>query len=208
MVFEKPRRHYKLNSIALVLVLVVAYIAFGYVTQSLPEPLKAWLGVKTPAEQRAVTFAQNYSDRLISYTDPLYGFKVNYPVGYAIESQPDYGVQLRVLAIVPGFSAEIMDVYVSNTSFSEQDFREIVEQANKSQLQLAGKKIINGREIYLVNLRGESEFTDEILFIRQAFYNCRTPEGQAYSAGIVFVVPEVVAADVGLADYIIASFEC
>ena len=189
--------------------LVFAYVTFGWATGTLPEPLKGWAGVKSVEEHRADAFAKNYSDRLIEFADPDYGFKARYPLGYSAEFEPEYGVRLRVLALVPGFSPELMEVSVVNTSFGEADFKTLSDAVSKEySVEFAGKKNVFGREFYSINTRNESEFTDEIIYTRQGFYNCRNPQGEAYSAAVVFVVPEAVASDIELADYTLASFEC
>lgn len=203
------KRKYSLNAAALLIVLALAYFAFAFATNTLPEPVKNALGIKNSQEQRAQEFKSSYEDRIITYTDEVYGFQVNYPVGYTAEKDPEFGTRFRATAFVPGFSSEVLDVYVSNSSFTETDFKEINDAiASQNSVQFSGKKTINGREVYLLNTRNESEFTDEIIFTRNAFYNCKAPDGQAYSAAVVFVVPEVVAPDIELADYVIASFEC
>ncbi len=203
------KKRYRLNAVALLAVLALAYFAFAFATNTLPVQAKELLGIKNAQEARAIAFQGNYSDRLILYSDPIYGFNVSYPIGYGAEEEGFDGPRFRALAIVPGFSSEVMEVYSSNSSFSDNDFKELVaNQSSQIGIEYSVKKSINGKEAYLLNTRNESEFTDEIIFTRNAFYNCKTPDGQAYSAAVVYVVPEVVASDIELADYVISSFEC
>ncbi|MFQ5405860.1 MAG: hypothetical protein ACE5DI_01745 [Candidatus Micrarchaeia archaeon] len=173
------------------------------------EPLTAagLFGPDTRALPAAVArFEENYEERLISYKDKFYGFEVLYPIGYLAMFNPDLGVYLRFQANFPGTASEVIDVLVSNETSAKKAFDDSVKDFEGAQTQILS---INGRSAYLISGRIPSPLEDGSEFlVREAFYDCVSEDGEAYTAAVVAAIPEELEPDVLLASYMIRTFKC
>lgn len=156
------------------------------------------------------SFKEEFGNRLISYADQNYGFKLNYPVGYLITASPDFGTYLRVQANFPGSSSEIIDVLVDNESSAKDAFGEASKELKDSGILSSTDEVyINGKRAYLVSGELPSVLDDgSKFFVREGFFECKDLDGNPYAAAIVAVIPEEFDFDVLLASYMIRSFKC
>jgi|GEM_PF-2805623 len=207
-VTQPVRKKRKLSVLALLAVLAIAFAAYFIASNQLPLQARQALGIKTPEQLRTIAFAANNSQDLIWFVHPDWGFNITYPSGYTAEADEEAGVYFRAVAVVPGWTAETVEVYASNGSLSQADFNDFVASQNSSEIQFAGTKEYGGRQAYVLNLKTANQVIVETDFVRTAFYACQTPAGDPYSAVVIFTVPEMLASDLELADFVLSTFKC
>ncbi len=176
---------------------------------SLPVPSAAPNAPITGAATRA--FEKNYEDYMLSYNDPDYGYEINYPIGYDVQTSPDVGIALRVSARITEDYSELFDVFITKEASSLEIF-----DSNKENLKADGfvdfekqDAQIGGRTVRLLYGRMKNPgLPGEFLLARMAVYDCQTPDGTPYVAAVSAIIPPIVAQETDLADYMISSFKC
>ncbi len=166
--------------------------------------------VSTPA---AITeFARTFGEQMLSYTDVLYGFTIQYPIGYYAVVDPEAGVRLRFAAFAPGSSAEFLDFLVLNDSSTDAslEFEKALKDYSSEELLrtrslLAGTKNVSVIEGVIYN-----PLTGGKLFSTQAFFDCVTPAPESVPFVLVLnaVIPQEFAQDKDLVDYVVSTVKC
>ncbi len=198
----------------LILAIAVAFATYALIATlpNAPENLKNAVGVQTPGQQRVSLFETAYKDRLLNYTDPVYGFSLRYPIGYYVQSDPEPGVRLRLSADVPFSSSEVIDFAASNDTFTDTDFDAIVRAYAPQAITFTRRDSINGRIAFQLGANMTSEYTNENLLVRQLFLQCSGENAEpgvgSYWLAITALVPSSVAADLIFVDYLAYRVSC
>lgn len=206
MVLKHKASGWKISAAILVVAIIIWYFAYGTPAAN---PVKQALGVKTPLEKTGEAFEKQYGKNFITFTDPDYGFSVKHPVGYNVVA--GIGDDARVIisaTSVEGFT-EAITVGVTNETFGSKEFNELVALYEPEYVKAAKETSIGGRQAFYLSVEGPDEFTGENSFMHQATVTgCRAPGGSEYAAIVTAIVPEPIAAELAVADYMIASFKC
>lgn len=191
-------------AVVLVALVVVWYTYFGG-----EEQIKKIISLPEESKKADVTeFEKKHTEDLITYLDQLYGFNVKYPIGYEAEYMPDFDVYLRFSAHSLWQASEIIDIRVSNSTSAKQGFEEGLKEFNESEV--LEKKIIkaNGRTAYVIKAKKQFEEDMEYLYLTEAFFECESPEKEAYALALIAVIPEGLLPDQELVDYMVYSLKC
>ncbi len=161
------------------------------------------------AAANARDYGVQHAADFVFFKHPTLGYVVNYPVGYAAETDPDDATSFRASAISPiSSSGETFDVRISSNDFTQTDFDD-VKAGFGSELVSSHAGVLNGKHIFVYTLKTPSDFANETAFVRTAFYpECQQPDGTRYTAMLLAAVPEKLSTDLDLADYFIYSFKC
>lgn len=198
----------------LMAIIVLAGVAYALIAwyPGTPVQVKNAVGVLSPGQQRAQEFSSVHAGTLLTFTDPLYGYSLRYPQGYLAQLDPEPGVRLRFIADTPLASSEVIDFGVSNATDGKADFDSAAGNYTAQELEFAGTDVINGRTASLLGATITSDYTNETLFIRQSFIPCPATTAQPgvgdYWVEETAVVPEALAGDIPLAEYMAYSLTC
>lgn len=207
-----PRRISLLAVIAAGLVLAALAYAFIAWYPGAPAQWKNAVGVPTAGQVAAGSFGSAHASDLLTYTDPVYGFKLHYPQGYLALADPDPGVHVRFIADFPFSSSEVIDVAVTNTSTGEADFAAAQKSFNASEITSLSQDVVNGRPAYFIAAVVVHPDTNETLYIRQSFLSCPAATAEPgvgdYWVEETAVIPEALAGDVPLAEYMEYGLTC
>jgi hypothetical protein len=207
-----------LNKLVLILVLVVLagvaahYAGFfssggaGTALNALFSQRNAFLDA---AAAKAEAYGAQYSQDFLSYTQPEYGYTVNYPKGYLALADPIEDVSFRAAANTPISYAEVIDVRVSERDFTQKDFEEVLSGFTKDELVSQYSGVINGKKVFVYTTKGTFPIAKESIFLRTAVYpECKANDGTRYTGVIIAAISGTLAQDLDLADYVIYSFKC
>lgn len=160
------------------------------------------------------SFNETFGSNMINYTDYTYGFTVSYPKGYEAENfnssiTSSNNTIFSVDSVYPGFFPETLTISIFNGS-AENFYTQGINSLNDSVNHVSGFGDING--FYELGfdfpLNASSGFENEVVFGRQAFFDCSTPLRNNYVAVITFLTPDVLKSDLSLADFIFSTFKC
>ncbi len=188
-----------------------AFISSLLPKQALPsaESIQAALAPKENLPQGVAMFSENYGDRLIPYYDKYYGFQISYPIGYAAMLAPEPGTYVRFQADYPGSSSELIDVQVFNGTGAKDLYGAAVSELANETLQSNEEIPFGWRKAYLASGSIANPVGDGSNFlVREGFFDCTTPAGEAYSVAIVAAIPQEFEQDALLASYMIRTFKC
>jgi len=192
--------------------LVVGAVAFGAVAwvfffggaQQVARQVQV---LAAPASAELVSFEEKHGKNFIYYNDSNYSFAIKYPIGYKAVQFPDPQVLVRFSAFNPFGVSEVIDVSVSESIYSSEDFEKdlaafpVVKEdffANVVEKQVGE---VNGREAFFATIN--QSLGGEPVFTRTAVVNCGT-----YSAYITATIPQSASADRIVAEYMVRSFKC
>lgn len=147
-----------------------------------------------------------YGEKTIQYIDTTYGYKIRFPIGYEAKIDPFPDIHQRFVAYYPPYSIELYDIRILKPSeLSESD---ILDGAKEGKIPLVQEKIA-GKTAYLINSKEQNLINEnETIYLRQAFFNCQTPQGKAYWLSFTAGISEALVGDVEVADYMIRTIEC
>ncbi|MBI5229185.1 hypothetical protein HY991_03675 [Candidatus Micrarchaeota archaeon] len=159
--------------------------------------------------EKLVSFEKKYQENLITYYDSEYGFSVRYPIGYMVFAYPIFGVHVRFQADFRGFSSEVIDVRVINsTDQAKNAFRENLKEFAGKELLEQKETTVNGRNAFILKAKKALEEGEDVFYFTEAFYECVLPNKEGYSLSLVAAIPEGLLADQQLIDYMVYSLKC
>lgn len=164
-----------------------------------------WKQLATPFSdgtgRMPVELSEKFEPLTISFTDPIRGYSVRYPVGYPLQAED--GQSVTFFALGPSGLSETFVFQVVNDSYSAEELETIgteefqVKPESVQSLSVSGKKII--RIQYLIP---KDQF-GEPLYMVQGFVPCGN-----YSLYFVASIPDSLKDDLDLADYSLYSAQC
>jgi hypothetical protein len=195
----------KIRWVALFLVVVffAAWYSFFGGAKQAEDVTKMILGGKSVSEQKIV-LEEKYGSMLISYSDPEFGFKIRYPLGYEafFLNGTDLDPRVRFLLNYPDSSSLVVDVRAGTESL-EQITDSIFGEYTREEFPKKESAEISGRRAVLIKANSTSEFTDERIFFKHAIYDCG-----AYRVYVNALIPEMLSPEGEVIDLMLYSFEC
>ncbi len=172
----------------------------GFQTLGVKSPIKTIFytdSLKKAAESYNFSMGSNF----ISYRDYNYGFELKYPIGYSATLAPEPNVYLRFLAADPSGLAEDIDVNVLLTKDAKSIFETNTKDVPKSKVIIKQEKQINGNKAYLVYYNDNIEGLP--IISHYTTISCKN-----YTLEIIGIIPEDLADDSSLVNYMIHSVKC
>jgi len=196
--------------IALFAIIAAALLYFSGVLQG-PQAVPFAQPVDFEKRQIVARFESQHGQDFFTHRDSFLRFEFRQPVGYEVLEGPVAGVYLRLQASTYVSSSEIIDLRIlEGERFTAADFQEVLPDL-KNNLGNATifQTTINGVPAYLWDSDTISEFTGEKLLIKNAIFSpCTDVNGTVYTVFFTAAIPEGVAGDTQLVDYLFYSFKC
>lgn len=169
-----------------------------------------WFYFRAPDRAAEVAKAREYlannSATAVTYSDPVYGYSLDYPSGYSVANDFPPGVRTQIGAAIAGAIGEIIDVSIVSPAASVDEFEtQFKENANQSSLR---RFAFNNAEAVTVSYEYVPDFTDSRLFFRQAYFPCAFENGTRYGVMLTAMIPEDFASDTTVSDLAVNSFKC
>jgi hypothetical protein len=99
-------------------------------------------------------------------------------------------------------------VRVSERDFTDKDFDDVVDALNAGDLVSRYSGVLAGKRVYVYTVK-QKFLANEVVFLKTAVYpECKAKDGTRYTAVVTAAIPDALAQDLDLADYVIYSFKC
>ncbi|MBI5225571.1 hypothetical protein HY989_06910 [Candidatus Micrarchaeota archaeon] len=212
MAEKSSSRHSPGFNLFLILVIISLFIVamyFLYTEKNRPLSKQVVLLGKSK-DQLAADYLKaletKYADKTILYEDPVFGYKLRYPIGYDAVVAPYPDIHQRFAAYYPPFSMELIDIRLLKSSeITEKDIQESAKELKTTYL----KETINGNTVYLFSSREQSIIDEnDSIFVKQAFFSCKDIAGKPYWLSFTGGVSEALAPDLDLVEYMIRTLKC
>ncbi|MEM0475982.1 MAG: hypothetical protein QW343_04290 [Candidatus Norongarragalinales archaeon] len=198
--------------LVLVAVVLVGAAYFFYVTN--PSAFASVLGNEANSflenqERQSHAYAARHAQNFVSFTHPLLGYVVKYPIGYNAVLDEEDGITFTAWANSPVSASEVITVRAGDKEFTEQNFKDAATSFPAEEFVSAYRGTLNAKRIYLLTVKKDSEATTDKIIVRNAFFpDCKALDGTRYTAVVTVAIPQLLSEDLDLADYIIYSFKC
>ena len=166
---------------------------------------KSNAAVEQPYSQNILA---SYDVQLLSFTHPVYGFSVKYPVGYAVYSDNYDPLALKLYAYGNGYEPVMIDFTMVNGSFSKSDYPTFIstipnnDTVHSSDI-WSGPAVFGNNSVQVINFSQTSDYLSEPIHLTYAFINC--PE---YGVMVEAVVPESSSSEQLVVNSVLESFQC
>ncbi len=196
--------------VLVVLVLLATWlVAFNGYKEVSPEQIRA------NVLQRFEPTPINTTYKFLTYNNPIYGFAVQYPVGFiALDEGLDFST-FKAYASVPGELPEQIEVMIDNTTTASEVFQTLLS-SSETTGQTSSQRVYStqsGKLVRLLITETDSplvpEISNETATLYQAVYDCKDlVEQNQYVAFVLITIPKSLNLDKPIAQHTIETFKC
>jgi hypothetical protein len=195
---------------SLILLCLVGGVAYLFYVGILQTPsLNNYFGsAQAVSQPNTDSLSKSFGAQFLTFTHPSYGFKVKYPVGYAVVSSNLDPVALKLYALGNANVPVVIDFTITNSGLGKNDYYSLVKSIpNVDDMKAFG--IWNGsarygnNDYYIINYTQSSPYVSEDVFLTYGFINCKD-----YGIMIEGIVPVSSKSEQLVVNSVMESFEC